>query len=518
MVGAQVDTRAISRMRWVALLVVVFASAFSGALVALLIAVDLWQAGVLIAGAVWAIIVYWLLWKEGERGHRDAPFWFLLFWAFGSATIQSLTRIQADWVFELVLLFLAPLMLPKLVWWARRSTTVRAVLLLLAGFLLIAAMSSYLGRSKPLSAAFQVITNLKLYLLLLLGLFVTWSGRTEKVFWGVVRHSWILLLALIAVQWGFPAFFDALFPYSATDSRHFVPSLTRAVGPFRNPTVLGFYSAIFLLLSVLKLAESRQAGWYVSALAYAVALFASGQRQEMLGVIFCCALLYALHGSAWKFASRLLTGVVAVAAVFGTLWVTEAEYFRAELAKMGLVGHASLVQPRTVLYVDSVELANRYFPLGSGLGTFASAGAQKFDPTLYYDQGFGAFSWFGRVNVLSDTYWPQFFAEAGWIGFALYAAAFLTLLAYSVVRVLRASEARARHYALASFLCIAFAAFISLASPVLEDPGLMLVPAVLFGVAERLFRVDPVSRFASRQQTTSRRMPVVSGTAMAKTP
>jgi uncharacterized protein YqgC (DUF456 family) len=90
--------------------------------------------------------------------------------------------------------------------------------------------------------------------------------------------------------------------------------------------------------------------------------------------------------------------------------------------------------------------------------------------------------------VLSDTYWPQFVAETGWVGFASMAAFVVILLIYTALRYFRAPEGVTKMYCSAAFLGISLAIFVSLASPVLEDPGLMLVPAVMFGVAERLYR------------------------------
>jgi hypothetical protein len=74
---------------------------------------------------------------------------------------------------------------------------------------------------------------------------------------------------------------------------------------------------------------------------------------------------------------------------------------------------------RAVLFLTSFRIANDYFPIGTGWGTFGSYfAAQEYSP-VYYLYGISTHSELG-INTrlyLNDTYWPAVIAESGWLGF-----------------------------------------------------------------------------------------------------
>lgn len=71
---------------------------------------------------------------------------------------------------------------------------------------------------------------------------------------------------------------------------------------------------------------------------------------------------------------------------------------------------------RALMTRDSVRLANRYFPLGSGFGTFGSNIAAKHYSPLYVELGYLSIE-NGKENAyLSDVFWPIVIAQSGWMG------------------------------------------------------------------------------------------------------
>lgn len=90
-----------------------------------------------------------------------------------------------------------------------------------------------------------------------------------------------------------------------------------------------------------------------------------------------------------------------------------------ELQYTGYVAEASGAAVRTELTKDSIDIANRYFPLGSGGGTFASpASAQLGYSQLYVDYGLNTL-WGAAPDApmfLYDVFWPKIIAQSGWIG------------------------------------------------------------------------------------------------------
>jgi predicted permease len=107
----------------------------------------------------------------------------------------------------------------------------------------------------------------------------------------------------------------------------------------------------------------------------------------------------------------------------------------------------------------------------------------KFNPIVYFKLGFDAFSWFG-MNVLLDSYWAQHIAEPGLIGFVFFASFVLLAFAYVARRFVLDG---ARSHFFVALGCASFGAtlLISVTSPAFEDPGLMWIPALLFGAGFR---------------------------------
>ena len=75
---------------------------------------------------------------------------------------------------------------------------------------------------------------------------------------------------------------------------------------------------------------------------------------------------------------------------------------------------------RERLLLDSGKIANSFFPLGSGFGTFASNMAAEHWSTLYnkYNYVYGPF--------LSDSFWPIVVAQTGWIGLVVFICIIIT--------------------------------------------------------------------------------------------
>lgn len=84
---------------------------------------------------------------------------------------------------------------------------------------------------------------------------------------------------------------------------------------------------------------------------------------------------------------------------------------------------------RGMLMKVGLQIANAYFPLGTGLGNFASSAATVYYSPLYFKYGLNRVWGLGGDNMtfLSDTFWPIVFGQFGWVGFALVSACFYAL-------------------------------------------------------------------------------------------
>lgn len=84
--------------------------------------------------------------------------------------------------------------------------------------------------------------------------------------------------------------------------------------------------------------------------------------------------------------------------------------------------------PRLIMLRDSLSLAARHFPLGTGFGTFGSTIAADYYSPLYTLLGYESNYGMGSVGsrYLTDSFWPCIIAQFGYIGLL----AFIIVIAY----------------------------------------------------------------------------------------
>lgn len=90
--------------------------------------------------------------------------------------------------------------------------------------------------------------------------------------------------------------------------------------------------------------------------------------------------------------------------------------------------------PRQILLKDSIPLAVEHFPLGTGFGTFGSTiAAQNYSP-LYVQLGYPGLDGMSPENTayLTDSFWPEIFAQFGLIGTLLFVGVLILFVIYSI--------------------------------------------------------------------------------------
>lgn len=77
---------------------------------------------------------------------------------------------------------------------------------------------------------------------------------------------------------------------------------------------------------------------------------------------------------------------------------------------------------RSELLQNGFSLAMRYFPLGSGFGTFGSAVSGDYYSPLYYQLGLDQVYGLSPIDhgFLSDSFWPTIAGQSGFLGLLLY--------------------------------------------------------------------------------------------------
>ena len=107
--------------------------------------------------------------------------------------------------------------------------------------------------------------------------------------------------------------------------------------------------------------------------------------------------------------------------------------------------------------VNSLDIAQKNLPFGSGFGTFGSRLAQLNYSPLYYR--YHMMTTVGMApshpSYACDTFFPMILAESGWLGFAAYLG-LLGILTVRVFRLQKDGSARSRHAAFAAVMMLAF--------------------------------------------------------------
>lgn len=210
---------------------------------------------------------------------------------------------------------------------------------------------------------------------------------------------------------------------NAVESRSFLPSL---IGPFSHPIDLGqFMSLAAVAVAAWRVAVGRSTFTAALVVATAAAALLSARRTAIAAL--AAAWL-------WVQATARSAGVLLTVAVCVPL---AALVLAAPLAAVVSATYHDYLAPsaepeaRTVLTIDSVEIAAEEFPAGAGFGRFGSAVAASTYSPEYVERGYPEIWGLGRTaddgRFLTDTEWPAIIGESGLLGAAAFALGLLAI-------------------------------------------------------------------------------------------
>lgn len=372
------------------------------------------------------------------------------------------------------------------------SSRVPAIILCLFVLATMVAILSSLfsGWSNVKGAIYQAAYNLKWPLMILAGL--AHSQPDKKLSWlnsGISIYI-VIVSCFVVVEIFAPGVYES-FARNLLEFNHTPNPLTgglsmRGTGPFVHSSVLAYFSGLFfcILFARMVIVGNVSVKWLICLVVLLLFVLHSGQQQELSAMMVCCALIASLNafsrpvvGIAVSSAGLLLVGL-------GITLVLGQEQLYKLASEWGFGGgYGVITSARPVLFLDSIVVANENFPLGSGLGTFAGIGAKNFNRDLYESLGYGFFWWYQQDIFLLDTYWPNFIAEFGWVGFSLLALIPLSLVLGCYLNWIRESDLDVRALWCFAFVGQFFTLIISLTSPIYSDPGMVLFSFMLYGVA-----------------------------------
>lgn len=240
------------------------------------------------------------------------------------------------------------------------------------------------------------------------------SEQQKETLTSIAKVSrWILVLTLFAVVVG--RFVDLGF---YTDDIRILPSCTFI---FTNPT---FFISSYVMIAAVLIAESINKNRAFLLLDCLLIFLA----QRSKGYIFIAFLvIFIILGEKWitKILNIFLGSdqekvkplrLVLAAAVFLLMIFTVGK------SKIEYTLRFGLTVPRTVLHVVGLKILMDFFPLGSGLGTFASHLSGRHYSNVYDLYGVSNVVGMNRekYNFISDVFWPYIYGQFGLFGLLIY--------------------------------------------------------------------------------------------------
>lgn len=440
--------------------------------------------GFAISGLMAAVILF-LIGKYKDLNNREWLFIISFILPLLLSFVLKISEISLFGLWQVVILFIATAGVIEFWYDLKKEKLLKLFLISFVFFLIFAVISTVGGRSNFYALFYQLISDLKPLLVLMLGYVLIWNKRTESIIVYLVRWLWLPLMIFVAFEWLTPSLYFNIFPgLLSEDPTGIFPS--RAVGLFEHPSFLSSTAAFFLIFTLAFMKEISKSLWVVSLLvvAYFLLIVFSVQRQELVACVSAGFLVFLLNKPD-RFSIRLLVVAVFFILAGAFFWWIFSENIMIESESWGFGTFGALEHPRAQIFSGAWFLADHHFPSGSGLGTFGGAGAEKFDTSLYEDLGFQYYWWFGVEDFLMDTYWPNSIAESGYFGASFLFFSYFLLMVYAVKRSLGERPA-VRHYWTTAAALMGYMLLLSFSSPAFQDLRLFIFPAMMFGIASQV--------------------------------
>ena len=193
---------------------------------------------------------------------------------------------------------------------------------------------------------------------------------------------------------------------------------------------MGFSHATFLVAVVFMLIAT---------------LISSGFRKNIVYILMGCGcILFTLRSKpmlpliflavVWMLRSKKNIKLTKGKIVLYALLIIFLTYYAAYSQITTYIGYGEEAA-RGACYFYGADIANNFFPLGSGFCTFSSSLSGRFYSPLYY---YYDLEWMQGLtpddySYAADTFWPNIYSQYGWVGFGLY----LLMLFYITLSVHR---------------------------------------------------------------------------------
>ena len=178
---------------------------------------------------------------------------------------------------------------------------------------------------------------------------------------------------------------------------------------FTHPSELDFFAIsimIFQLFLVEILQKNLKNYKFICLSSFIIILFAGRTKSMVFFVIY----IIGIFGI--KFIKRIKLKHIMI--VIPIAIIIAKDRINSELIDIGSI--------RGTLYKVGIQIANDFFPLGSGFGTYGSEISRIIYSPLYYKYNMSNIYGFSSEHhgFLTDAQWASIIGETGWIGISIY--------------------------------------------------------------------------------------------------
>lgn len=293
----------------------------------------------------------------------------------------------------------------------------RYMLMFMLIFEIIGIVSGFKYRYQDISyMLIDAYTCSKFFIYYLCARLLTQGKLTQKYFFSINT-----ICKIIAVIFCILAVHDAFLTpwFKVRDFRFFANSVCLFFG---HPESLARACITVIFLLAYNYKYYKHNIYYIAMLTVVMILTF---RTKAIVAVFVLFIFY-IYFIKFKFKSILPVGIASIAG---------AGYFGYD----SFTGYyiETDTSARKILTQDSIVLANKFFPNGTGFGSYASSMAAQYYSKLYIKLGYYKKTDIGMGegrfgNFLSDTFWPIVIAQTGWLGLISFVLALISMIVYIV--------------------------------------------------------------------------------------
>ncbi|MBV6319947.1 hypothetical protein [Duganella violaceipulchra] len=418
----------------------------------------------------------------------EGAFWAIFLSVVGTAFLDTISPVHTRGLVTVILMLLSFMAARGLRVFIGESSMGKAMVLLIGVFFITGLAGAIHSHPHLRATLYQAAYNLKLPLMIGLGFAVTLGDRSLRRFWRVQQAVLFISVLGCLFQLASPHLYHMVARGGANlgGANPLIPFLPLMAGPFSHPGVMAFTASLFFCLFVVRQLCGDGNRWenYFTMAGFLGIMLISGERQETFDGLIAALILVFISRVRYSIRAMVAVSLLVVVAAATLLAALGEDRVTRMAAEHGLAPSThALEMPRAIMYNDAFYLARREFPLGTGFGTYGGDASKNFDRSVYESLGYHRYWWYRADLYLLDTYWPNLFAESGFLGGGAVLLFAMMMLGYALYQAWRVTDPGARLWWRMALVGQLLAFGSALTGPSYGDPSTVGVPFLFFGMA-----------------------------------